>query len=484
MKSGLVAMLFAARALRAAGVRCADGSSCCSCRMKRPVARSDPARWPPRACSRTTPSACCCRSRRAASSGTSNRGALTLEVTVRGRAAHVGLQHQGTNAVERALPLLTRLFDLKRELEATRRLDSARGRPRRGRIELQRRAGGLPLHRSIGGPIPARISTPRSSGSWRSSTPRDRRESISRSARSRKGVPSTTPTDGALARALSDSVAAVTGDAPSFEMCPGPARNPVLRRARRAGARVRPRPPRRVARTAGVREDQPDGGVREDLRVDGRPDAGGRVTCRTRMKGSSARFASRSTAPIEATGHAPAAADVARARGLETAAVEDAYRALADAHVIVLRAGDGRHPVGAAVLRPSDRVSRPRGAVVMVRAVRLGRVRHPGCTRLRCADRSLLRVVGRADPVRCRTRPRIRRSASSTCSSPPRTSGTISPTPERTSCSSGRKRTSTAGAPIETLSPGALMTIPQAWDLSQKWYGNRLEPDFRRPTRR
>jgi hypothetical protein len=29
---------------------------------------------------------------------------------------------------------------------------------------------------------------------------------------------------------------------------------------------------------------------------------------------------------------------------------------------------------------------------------------------------------------------------------------------------------------------GALMTIPQAWDLSQKWYGNRLEPDFRRPT--
>ena len=26
------------------------------------------------------------------------------------------------------------------------------------------------------------------------------------------------------------------------------------------------------------------------------------------------------------------------------------------------------------------------------------------------------------------------------------------------------------------------MTIPQAWDLAQKWYGNRLEPDFRRPT--
>jgi succinyl-diaminopimelate desuccinylase len=47
-----------------------------------------------------------------------NRGAITLEVTVRGRAAHVGLQHQGTNAVERALPLLTRFFGLQRELEA------------------------------------------------------------------------------------------------------------------------------------------------------------------------------------------------------------------------------------------------------------------------------------------------------------------------------------------------------------------------------
>ena len=25
------------------------------------------------------------------------------------------------------------------------------------------------------------------------------------------------------------------------------------------------------------------------------------------------------------------------------------------------------------------------------------------------------------------------------------------------------------------------MTLPQAWALSQRWYGNRLDPDFRRP---
>jgi hypothetical protein len=32
------------------------------------------------------------------------------------------------------------------------------------------------------------------------------------------------------------------------------------------------------------------------------------------------------------------------------------------------------------------------------------------------------------------------------------------------------------------LTRGAVMTIAQAWELSQLWYGNRLDPDFRRPT--
>ena len=27
------------------------------------------------------------------------------------------------------------------------------------------------------------------------------------------------------------------------------------------------------------------------------------------------------------------------------------------------------------------------------------------------------------------------------------------------------------------------MTLPQAWELSEKWYGNRLAADFRRPTK-
>jgi hypothetical protein len=44
-------------------------------------------------------------------------------------------------------------------------------------------------------------------------------------------------------------------------------------------------------------------------------------------------------AGIEATAAAPAPADIARARGLEVADVEDAFRALADAHVVVLAPG-------------------------------------------------------------------------------------------------------------------------------------------------
>jgi acetylornithine deacetylase/succinyl-diaminopimelate desuccinylase family protein len=47
-----------------------------------------------------------------------NRGAITLQVTVKGRAAHVGLQHQGVNAFERMLQVAAALQDLKAEVEA------------------------------------------------------------------------------------------------------------------------------------------------------------------------------------------------------------------------------------------------------------------------------------------------------------------------------------------------------------------------------
>lgn len=35
---------------------------------------------------------------------------------------------------------------------------------------------------------------------------------------------------------------------------------------------------------------------------------------------------------------------------------------------------------------------------------------------------------------------------------------------------------------MKQVDRGAVMTIAQAWDLSRRWYGTRLDPDFRRPT--
>jgi acetylornithine deacetylase/succinyl-diaminopimelate desuccinylase-like protein len=46
-----------------------------------------------------------------------NRGAISLRATMRGKAAHVGRQFEGVNALERALPGLARLAEIKREVE-------------------------------------------------------------------------------------------------------------------------------------------------------------------------------------------------------------------------------------------------------------------------------------------------------------------------------------------------------------------------------
>ncbi len=49
-----------------------------------------------------------------------NRGAITLRITVRGKFAHVGLQHEGINAFERMLDVARALQELKAEVETRR----------------------------------------------------------------------------------------------------------------------------------------------------------------------------------------------------------------------------------------------------------------------------------------------------------------------------------------------------------------------------
>ena len=149
-----------------------------------------------------------------------NRGALTLEVVVRGRAAHVGLQHQGTNAVERGLPLLARLFEEKRSLFARNGSIMLVG----GRVEAGTNFNVVPAECRF--TIDRRTNPDEDFEAARQKLlallDSARAEGIDLEVRTiQEGRSSSTAPDGPLARALSEAVTAVTGEAPAFEMCPG-----------------------------------------------------------------------------------------------------------------------------------------------------------------------------------------------------------------------------------------------------------------------
>jgi succinyl-diaminopimelate desuccinylase len=149
----------------------------------------------------------------------SSRGAFTAEVVVRGRAAHVGMQQYGVNAVEHAMPILERLFTLKRELDA------------RGSILL---VGGRVDAGSNFNVVPdvCRFSVDRRTNPDEDFAAETRRlvELIEGATPDRsqvsltiiqEGRSSASSVDEPLARALTDAVTLVTGEAPEAEMCPG-----------------------------------------------------------------------------------------------------------------------------------------------------------------------------------------------------------------------------------------------------------------------
>lgn len=72
-----------------------------------------------------------------------NRGALSMRVRVFGKAAHVGLQHQGENAFERMHRVVARLQELKREVERrTTNLAVGPGQARNSILLLGGQSGG------------------------------------------------------------------------------------------------------------------------------------------------------------------------------------------------------------------------------------------------------------------------------------------------------------------------------------------------------
>jgi succinyl-diaminopimelate desuccinylase len=160
-----------------------------------------------------------------------NRGAISLRVRVLGKSAHVGLQHQGENAFERMLQVVTRLQELKHEVEQrTTNFNIGADQARHSILMLVGQSGGGANFNVVPGEcwftIDRRINPEENLAEEKSKLiavlESCKREGIplewemlqeGRSSACREQEP--------LGEALARSVRAVTGEAPRFEICPG-----------------------------------------------------------------------------------------------------------------------------------------------------------------------------------------------------------------------------------------------------------------------
>jgi len=159
------------------------------------------------------------------------RGALTLRLTIRGKPAHVGLQHQGINAFERMLPVARAFEDYGGRIK--RRATRYPIRPAAARRSILLLGG-----RSEAGTgfnvVPGSSSfTVDRRFNPEESLVAERRNLMALVDRFRRrgtaidvevlqeGDACGTRTDDVLSRSLAASVRDVTGRAPRFEMCPG-----------------------------------------------------------------------------------------------------------------------------------------------------------------------------------------------------------------------------------------------------------------------
>jgi acetylornithine deacetylase/succinyl-diaminopimelate desuccinylase family protein len=172
-----------------------------------------------------------------------NRGAISLRVEVRGKSAHVGLQHRGGNAFERMHRVVERLLTLKREVEA-RKTDHRIGadvesedadaipdsRARNSILMIGGQSGGganfnvvpdqcwFTVDRRINPEEDLATEKARLIGLLEQC----QRDGIPLVWKILQEAPSAASAEHvALGRALAASTANVTGKAPQFEMCPG-----------------------------------------------------------------------------------------------------------------------------------------------------------------------------------------------------------------------------------------------------------------------
>jgi acetylornithine deacetylase/succinyl-diaminopimelate desuccinylase family protein len=148
-----------------------------------------------------------------------SRGAITLRVTVRGKSAHVGQQHLGVNAFERMLVVAQALLSLKREVETRGTVLMLGGQcesgvnfnvvPERCSFTVDRRINPDEDFNQERQRIFAVLDAARAGG-------------IELDVETlQEGRSCGVPEGGPAALALARSIEQVTGQAPRFEMCPG-----------------------------------------------------------------------------------------------------------------------------------------------------------------------------------------------------------------------------------------------------------------------
>jgi succinyl-diaminopimelate desuccinylase len=160
-----------------------------------------------------------------------SRGAITQRVTVGGRESHVGLLHAGDNAFERMLDVAAAFRELRDEV-AEHRTGHAIDPPEAARSILL--LGGVASSGSGFNVVPAAASFTldrRPNPEEDLDAERERLAALIDRFRGdgysievetlQEAFSSSSPEDGPLATALAESVAAVEGARPAFELCPG-----------------------------------------------------------------------------------------------------------------------------------------------------------------------------------------------------------------------------------------------------------------------
>jgi acetylornithine deacetylase/succinyl-diaminopimelate desuccinylase family protein len=160
-----------------------------------------------------------------------NRGAISLRVEVSGKSAHVGLQHQGENAFERMHRVVERLQQWKSEVEQRiTRCSIGAEQARNSILMLGGQSGGGTNFNVVPEKcwftIDRRIN-PEEDLELEKAKLLEILESCKRDGILaeweilQEGNASACPEEGALGSELSRSIRAVTGKFPRFEMCPG-----------------------------------------------------------------------------------------------------------------------------------------------------------------------------------------------------------------------------------------------------------------------